>query len=643
MSLGGTLHVIGLAFGLAILYLLGSIFYNLFLHPLRKFPGPFWMRATRAAYCYKLVFGTLPFEILDLHNYYGDVVRIAPDELAFSDREAWKEIMGHRIKDNKRPTFEKYERFYRPNGGPTDIANSSGTEHQVLRRLLSNGFSDRSLREQEPIVKRYVDLLLQRLHENSDRPVDIMSWYNYTTFDVIGDLAFGEPFGCLDNSDYHPWVRIIFEMARFGTVNQTAGYFPLLRNVLTRILSTKTVRSRGVSHRALTREKLLRRMELGKNGGRPDLIDNLLKKQEELGITEAQLLKNCGALIVGGSETTATLLSGVTYLLLKTPEALRKLTAEVRSSFKTEEEINFTSVNKLSYMLACLEEAFRMYPPIAGGLPRQIPKGGSEVSGRFIPEYTVVAIHQWAMYHNTKHFKDPFTYHPERFLGDPKFESDHKDVLQPFHVGPRNCLGRNLAYVEMRVILARIIWNFDLSLAEQSQDWLERQKFDSGPIIANTSVGAVVAIPVNQSDSAFEIYGCMIDARWISTTLSGDAVALLSKGYAPFSDSIATSLAGSWIGNPNYGQRVRIEPSFAKCLNPQESTSKRTIIHKMILSSGIWASDGRGSRSAEHLEAILGGLATNGLARSTPRATPITALADPKGEWWKSLCRIQRG
>ncbi|RMJ16502.1 hypothetical protein CDV36_003801 [Fusarium kuroshium] len=119
--------------------------------------------------------------------------------------------------------------------------------------------------------------------------------------------------------------------------------------------------------------------------------------------------------------------------------------------------------------------------------------------------------------------------------------------------------------------------------------------FDPGPIIANISVGAVVAIPVNQSDSAFDIYGCMIDARWISTTLSGDAVALLSKGYAPFSDSIATSLAASWIGNPSYGQRVRIEPSFAEYLNPQESRSKRTIIHKMILSSGIWTSDGRGS------------------------------------------------
>lgn len=161
--------------------------------------------------------------------------------------------------------------------------------------------------------------------------------------------------------------------------------------------------------------------------------------------------------------------------------------------------------------------------------------------------------------------------------------------------------------------------------------------FDSSPIIANTSVGAVVAIPSNQSDSSFDIYGCMIDARWITATLSGDAVALLSKGYAPFSDSIATSLAGSWIGNPIYGQRVRIEPSFAEYLNPQDSRTKRTIIHEMILSSGVWTSDGEGSRSPEHLEAILGGLATNGLARSTPRATPITALADPKGEWWRTF------
>lgn len=99
---------------------------------------------------------------------------------------------------------------------------------------------------------------------------------------------------------------------------------------------------------------------------------------------------------------------------------------------------------------------------------------------------TVVAVHQWAMYHNEDHFKDPFEYHPERWLGDPAFANDNKEAFQPFHVGPRNCIGRNLAYIEMRLILARILWNFDLQIAEDSLDWMSRQRiwnlWDKGPL-----------------------------------------------------------------------------------------------------------------------------------------------------------------
>lgn len=51
-------------------------------------------------------------------------------------------------------------------------------------------------------------------------------------------------------------------------------------------------------------------------------------------------------------------------------------------------------------------------------------------------------MHQWALYHREKHFTDPESYHPERFMGSPQFANDRRDVLQPFHVGPRNCLGR---------------------------------------------------------------------------------------------------------------------------------------------------------------------------------------------------------
>jgi cytochrome P450 len=106
-----------------------------------------------------------------------------------------------------------------------------------------------------------------------------------------------------------------------------------------------------------------------------------------------ELESNGNILIIGGSETTATLLSGVTYFLLMNPHALKKLQDEVRSTFKSEDEIGTISVTKLPYMLACLDEALRMYSPTPLGLPRVVPKGGEMVSGRYVPENVGVFLH----------------------------------------------------------------------------------------------------------------------------------------------------------------------------------------------------------------------------------------------------------
>jgi cytochrome P450 len=95
---------------------------------------------------------------------------------------------------------------------------------------------------------------------------------------------------------------------------------------------------------------------------------------------------NASTLIIAGSETTATLLSGVTYLLLANPSTLEKLTDEVRTTFKSDDEITLTSVGNLTYMLACLNEAMRRYPPVPIGLPRAVPKGGATIAGLAVPE-----------------------------------------------------------------------------------------------------------------------------------------------------------------------------------------------------------------------------------------------------------------
>jgi cytochrome P450 len=151
---------------------------------------------------------------------------------------------------------------------------------------------------------------------------------------------------------------------------------------------------------------------------------------------------NASLLIVAGSETTATLLCGAVYLLTTHPHVLEKLTHEVRSTFKDDAEITLLSVGNLQYMLACLNEALRHYPPVAVGLPRLAPKGGANVAGHFVPEGTVTAVWQWAISHDPNHWTKPMEYHPERFLGDPEFKNDKLDAMQPFSTGPRNCIGK---------------------------------------------------------------------------------------------------------------------------------------------------------------------------------------------------------
>ncbi|EFX01803.1 cytochrome p450 monooxygenase [Grosmannia clavigera kw1407] len=460
--------IAGAAIGMAFLLASGSIVYNLFLHPLRKYPGPILYRATKLAFALRLVRGNLPHHVLAWHTKYGPVVRIAPDQLAFSDPEAWKDIYGHRTDPLAgKEEMPKLDLFFRTPGIPVSIVAESRANHTKLRRLMSHGFSERAMREQESLIVSYVQLLIRRLHEKcwtstkdvtlSENDIsdstqtlklqvqDMNTWYNWTTFDIIGDLAFGESFGCLDNAVYHPWITAIMDSIK------TAGMFDAL---------------------AFSQERVKRRMELQIE--RSDFLDGLIQKKQGQPLALACLTTNASLLVLAGSGTTATLLSGVTYLLLNNPQSMAKLAAEVRSSFSSEEEITLLSVNKLTYMLACLNEALRCYPPVVFGLPRVVPKGGSNIAGHFVPQGTVVACWQWAMNHMPENWEDPWKYSPERFLEDNPNTRDRLEAMQPFSVGPRNCLGRNLAYAEMRLILARIIFNFDLQLADPDFDWLKK-------------------------------------------------------------------------------------------------------------------------------------------------------------------------
>ncbi|KAJ2998876.1 hypothetical protein NUW58_g188 [Xylaria curta] len=410
----------------------GHLVYNVFFHPLRKFPGPLVCRATNLWRASKLLSGDLPQHVGRLHEQYGPVVRIAPYELAFIESRAWKDIYGH----HSSYEMVKDDNFYRPMGRnvPDTIISADRQYHSLLRRQLSHGFSDRSMHAQEPIFRQYVGLLIQRLAERSDTgtPIDIRAWMNFTTFDVIGNLAFGSDFGCLENSSYHPWVEAITANLKDSATMRAILQF-ISPSLVFKLNQLGIFKGRN-AHMAYTKDKLRGRIEMGAE--RPDFMEGLLKKRDVLSLADLEM--NAALIVLAGSETTATLLCGAFYWLGLHPEILEKVVQEVRTSFKSEDEIDLISVGGLTYMLACLNETLRLYPPTPIGLPRVVPKGGVTIAGQWVPQDTSVAVWQLAAYYSSRNFTRPEEFHPERFLGDPEFAKDDLDVLQPFSVGPRN-------------------------------------------------------------------------------------------------------------------------------------------------------------------------------------------------------------
>jgi len=265
-------------------YQLGLAIYNLYFHPLAKYPGPFLNRASPLPFGVRHARGTAAFACQRWHEQYGPVLRVGPNHLSFTDVRAWKDIYGHRVGvAADRAEFPKTDVFSNTiDAIPPSIVGETRTRHAAQRRALSHGFSDSSMRAQEPTIRRFVDLLLQRLHERCGGgtvPLNAEAWYNYTTFDVVGTLVFGEAFGCLDSSEYHPWVAFIIKAVVMGSITVSLAYVGLrwLVQVLWKLGGAAAITRAQKLSRSLVDKRL--GTQKGREG---DLFEGLASRKEEL-------------------------------------------------------------------------------------------------------------------------------------------------------------------------------------------------------------------------------------------------------------------------------------------------------------------------------------------------------------------------
>ncbi|KAI2628687.1 putative cytochrome P450 [Hypoxylon sp. NC1633] len=443
------------------------VVYNLYLHPLRNYPGPFLARSTLLWRFYHSVGGRYHRRVTEQHKKYGPIVRLAPNELSFASVESWKDIYGHAI--GKRQTCIKSE-FYDVFGGgfnSTCIGSERNPkEHARMRKSLSAAFSTKALLEQEEIVNSNVDAFVRRLGTDGgpgSQGLNMTKWFEMVAFDILGEMSFGESFGSVAQGHPHFWSEMFTEHLFAITVVDMLRRYPLF--VTLGKLALPLTTALREKHTALSREKVARR--LNSKNPRADFMSRLISKVESGEMEMEELTAHASTLTVAGGETVATSLAATTYYLLHTPHTLARLQDEIRGCFATYSDITSTRAQQLPYLQAVISEGLRIFPPGSRGFPRVSP--GTEISGHYIPAGVEVYTTGWTMTHDEKYFHDPFTFKPERWL-DPDCK-DVKEASQPFSLGPRGCIGQNFASLELNLILSKLIWSYDMEALDKNLDW----------------------------------------------------------------------------------------------------------------------------------------------------------------------------
>ena len=358
----------------------GRIVYNIYWHPLAKFPGPKLRASTFLPYYWAMWLGIEPLTTKAFHEEYGHVVRINPDTLSFITAQAWKDIYGPRpgkVQLTKN-TILAQKGYIRSLSLIQDDA-----EHARVRALISPAFSERAVREQESLVMNFVDLLIQRLKTQIDGPmggeVDLVRWYNFATFDIIGDLSLGQSFDSLKAGKYHVWISNIFGGLKKLSWIPIVQAYPVLEALLSCFVWLFPSALEGIRvHREYTKVAMQKR--LATKTEKKDFVSFFSH-----GLTDDELDMNAALLLLAGSETSATALSAATYYLLTHKVVLDKVCKEVRSAFSSQDEITFTSVSQLSYLNAVIEEGFRIFPTVPSTQSRFSLPAGTVIDGHFVP------------------------------------------------------------------------------------------------------------------------------------------------------------------------------------------------------------------------------------------------------------------
>ncbi|KAF9011513.1 cytochrome P450 [Hymenopellis radicata] len=368
-------------------------------------------------------------------------------------------------------------------------------DHFRKRKIVSHIFAQKSVLEFEPRIRVFCDLAARGketrgtegdgwVARNEWALILIFEGVNYLAFDIVGDLAFGAPFGMLRaGKDSAPVPRSNREAMKSygestsandvkeipavqilngrGEYSMTMGVFPSWwRPIMAKTPwfsqgkeDVKTLA--GIAIMAVSKR-------LAAPTDRNDLLSKLQAGKDEHGnpMGREELTAEALTLLIAGSDTTSNSTCAILHYLSNNRAAHRKLQAELDENLAPNDIATSDEVKALPYLQACINEGLRLHSTSALGLPRVVPEGGMTVLGAFFPAGTVVSVPSYTIHRDRDIWgEDVEGFRPERWLKEERKDKMAR-TFNPFSVGPRFG-GRNLAMMELQMIVATLVKRFD--------------------------------------------------------------------------------------------------------------------------------------------------------------------------------------
>ncbi|ORX68651.1 putative cytochrome P450 monooxygenase [Linderina pennispora] len=445
---------------------MAQLIYLAFFSPLSNIPGPLVNRFSNLPLKYRMVRGQYHSYSAALHAKYGEVVRIGHDHVSLSNTADCRFVLS----THAFPKGKMYDKGYSSKGFVVNTFTAVNPEvNKFRRRMIGDAFAIHTMRAVEGMV---VDAGVGSLIKTWDTEISrqggqaCINYYDSFLrmgFDVIGRLCFDRNFNVLQkgNTEVVDWIHDTVTFAAFR------GMVPWLSR---QPWAFKKYKDSRASIKRLADTTVETRQKQIQEAGAPLRVDLLQKlvdaKDPETGniFTPLEIQSEIILMLTAGSDTTSNMLTWTVMNLMHYPEIYGRVTREVRAAFAdTSRTISFAdATSRLPYLTAVIYESMRLTPSFSSILQRCAPTGGTYIQGFVIPSDSHICVSISACHRNPRLWKDPETFDPERFLG-PDSAARMRDVLV-FSSGVRICIGKNLAWFELYLVLANILRRYDLSL-----------------------------------------------------------------------------------------------------------------------------------------------------------------------------------